>query len=49
MRVSDSATILQCHIPWPQVFKLFFEEHLSDAEGEYFLVGDECVSTKSGK
>jgi putative transposase len=36
-------------IPWPQVFKLFFEAHLNDAEGEYFLAGDECVATKSGK
>jgi IS4 transposase len=36
-------------IPWPQVFKLFFEAHLKDADGEYFLVGDECVATKSGK
>ena len=36
-------------IPWPQVFKLFFEAHLNDADGEYFLAGDECVATKSGK
>jgi len=36
-------------IPWPQVFKLFFEAHLNAAEGEYFLAGDECVTTKSGK
>jgi hypothetical protein len=36
-------------IAWPQVFKLFFEEHLSNSGGEYFLVGDECVATKSGK
>jgi len=36
-------------IPWPQVFKLFFQQHLNSAEGEYFLVGDECVVTKSGK
>ena len=36
-------------IPWPQVFKLFFEAHLKEADGEYFLAGDECVATKSGK
>ena len=36
-------------IPWPQVFGKFFEEHLYYPEGEYFLVGDECVVTKSGK
>jgi putative transposase len=36
-------------IPWPQVFKLFFEAHLNEADGEYFLAGDECVATKSGK
>jgi IS4 transposase len=36
-------------IPWPQVFKLFYEAHLNEADGEYFLAGDECVATKSGK
>jgi len=36
-------------IPWPQVFSKFFEQHLCDPEGEYFLVGDESVITKSGK
>jgi IS4 transposase len=36
-------------IPWPQVFKLFFQQHLNSSDGEYFLVGDECVATKSGK
>jgi hypothetical protein len=36
-------------IPWPQVFKLFFEAHMNAADGEYFLVGDECVATKAGK
>jgi IS4 transposase len=36
-------------IPWPQVFKLFFEAHLSSFGGEYFLIGDECIATKSGK
>ena len=35
-------------IPWPQVFSKFFEQHLCDPEGEYFLVGDECIVTKSG-
>ena len=35
-------------IPWPQVFGKFFEHHLCDPEGEYFLVGDECIVTKSG-
>ncbi len=36
-------------IPWDLVFKLFFETHLNNAKGEHFLVGDECVVTKSGK
>ena len=36
-------------IPWSQVFKLFFEAHIKNAGGAYFLVGDECVVTKSGK
>lgn len=36
-------------IPWPQVFSKFFKQHLCDPDGEYFLVGDECVVTKSGK
>ena len=36
-------------IPWSLVFKLFFKAHLSNAESEHFLVGDECVITKSGK
>jgi putative transposase len=36
-------------IPWPQVFGKFFEQHLYRPEGEYFLVGDESVVTKSGK
>ena len=35
-------------IPWPQVFSKFFEQHLCDPQGEYFLVGDECIVTKSG-
>ena len=36
-------------IPWPQVFGQFFQHHLHRPESEYFLVGDECVATKSGK
>ena len=36
-------------IPWSLVFKIFFEAHLSKAESEHFLAGDECVATKSGK
>jgi len=36
-------------IPWPQVFRKFFEQHLYNPDGEYFLVGDESVITKSGK
>ena len=36
-------------IPWPQVFVKFFEQHLCQPAGTYFLVGDESVVTKSGK
>lgn len=36
-------------IPWPEVFGKFFEQHVYHPEGEYFLVGDESVVTKSGK
>jgi len=36
-------------IPWPQVFAKFFQHHLYLPEGEYILVGDESVVTKSGK
>ena len=36
-------------ISWPEVFSRFFEQHLYRPEGEYILVGDECVVTKSGK
>jgi len=36
-------------IPWPEVFGKFFERHVYNPEGEYILVGDECVITKSGK
>ena len=35
-------------IPWAQVFIKFFEQHLYEPEGEYFLVGDESIVTKSG-
>jgi len=36
-------------IPWPQVFVKFFGQHLYRPTGEYLLVGDESVVTKSGK
>jgi putative transposase len=36
-------------IPWPQVMVKFFAQHLYRPAGEYFLVGDESVVTKSGK
>ena len=36
-------------ICWPRIFCNFFVRHLYDPEGEYFLVGDESVVTKSGK
>jgi len=36
-------------IAWPQVFGKFFAQHLYAPEGEYFLVGDESIITKSGK
>ncbi|MCI0552733.1 MAG: transposase [Anaerolineae bacterium] len=36
-------------ICWPQVFCNFFMRHLYRPGGEYFLVGDESVVTKSGK
>ena len=36
-------------IGWPEVFSSFFEQHLYQTDGEYILVGDECVATKSGK
>jgi putative transposase len=36
-------------IPWPQVFVKFFEQYLYQPAGEYFLVGDESVVTKSRK
>ena len=36
-------------ISWPEIFSRFFEQHLYQPEGEYILVGDESVITKSGK
>lgn len=36
-------------IAWPNLFKAFFESHLYQPDKEYFLVGDECVVTKSGR
>ena len=36
-------------IPWTLIFKLFFEAHLNKKEEEHFMIGDECVITKSGK
>ena len=36
-------------ISWPKVFCNFFRRHLYQPGGEYFLVGDESVVTKSGK
>ena len=36
-------------IPWSQIFGTFFQQHLYQPEGEYFLVGNEFVVTKSGK
>jgi putative transposase len=36
-------------IPWATVFWLFFQHHLYRSEDVYFLAGDECVVTKSGK
>jgi len=36
-------------IRWPEVFSRFFERHLNRPGGEYILVGDESVVTKSGK
>ena len=41
--------IFNATIPWSQVFWQFFQHHLHRPEGEYFLVGDECIITKSGK
>jgi len=35
-------------IPWPQVFGQFFQHHLHRPDGEYIMVGDECIATKSG-
>lgn len=36
-------------IAWPQVFWLFFRQHLFDHNDVYLLAGDEVVVTKSGK
>ncbi len=36
-------------MPWPELFDRFFEQHLYNPKGEYFLVGDESIITKSGK
>jgi hypothetical protein len=36
-------------ISWPKIFCKFFMRHLYQPGGEYFLVGDESVVTKSGK
>jgi putative transposase len=36
-------------ISWPKIFCIFFMRHLYRSGGEYFLVGDESVVTKSGK
>ncbi len=36
-------------IPWANVFWLFFRHHLLKPNATYFLAGDECVVTKSGK
>jgi hypothetical protein len=36
-------------LPWTAIFGQFFEQHLYQPEHEYFLAGDECVVTKSGK
>jgi|SRR5215211_4564699 len=36
-------------ISWPKVFCNFLMRHLYRSGGEYFLVGDESVVTKSGK
>ncbi len=36
-------------IPWPQVFWLFFRQHLFRPDDIYILAGDEVVVTKAGK
>jgi hypothetical protein len=41
--------LFNADIPWPQVFRKFFEQHLHQTEGEYLLVGDESIITKAGK
>lgn len=36
-------------IPWPQLFWLFFRQHLFQPDDSYILAGDEVVVTKAGK
>jgi hypothetical protein len=36
-------------LPWTAIFDQFFAQQLYQPEHEYFLAGDECVVTKSGK
>ena len=36
-------------IPWPQVFWLFFRQHLFEQGETYILAGDESVVSKAGK
>jgi hypothetical protein len=36
-------------LPWPQVFWLFFRQHLFAPDDHYILVGDEVVVTKAGR
>ena len=36
-------------IVWGQIYFIFFKHYLFNPKHEYFMVGDECVVTKSGK
>jgi putative transposase len=36
-------------LPWPQIFWLFFRQHLWQPDDVYILAGDEVVVTKAGK
>ena len=36
-------------LPWPQIFWLFFRQHLCQPDEVYILAGDEVVVTKAGK
>ncbi len=36
-------------LPWPQIFWLFFCQHLLEPDDVYILAGDEVVVTKAGK